>query len=335
MTTDEQRGIIIRGASELERILAEKFGADGTGLHSRAIAIQDQLGVALLKKIQFVATIRNRAAHDEDLSGVPFDNWDRARKQVLAALEALDGRPAGVPRSRRLAGARGESRRATRAGARRATRFRSRPQRGGGLAVIAAVFVAMVVAAVVAIDRGREVVPHRAAPTQASVAAKPREAPWSLAHPRHATQKFTWREEQAAFIARGEKGALPSESMWKVTSEAKPVLHEGQRELEMGIQLGGGKLAGKVYFPTRDTFGHVEVSPHIFSVVLADRTNRGRAFHGLALNGDAEAFGSFEKPFDCQREDTGGCAKWIDHGVSYFALSTVSFKNALDLAYER
>ena len=102
MTKDEVIGRLVGGSKQIEAAL-EALGAEGTGLHTKALSIESHLGTALVKKIQYIATIRNKAVHEDAFNDVPFEAWTRAKEQVLLALGAMEpaepGRVAAAPRT--------------------------------------------------------------------------------------------------------------------------------------------------------------------------------------------------------------------------------------------
>jgi hypothetical protein len=320
MTNEEVVGTLVSGSKQIESILDEKFGAQGKGLHSKALSIQGHLGAALLKKIQYVATIRNKAVHEHSFQDIPIKDWTRAKDQVLAALDALDPPEAGSmapvhpgPRAHRA---------------------------GGVIGFMVLVAIALVVVASAAM-RGAAGSSSPPATPSAAASGDGQPAPvtelWSIEHPAHATQAFPWREEQAAFIAAGEKGALPNETMWRVISAAHQVKRKGGQYLELEIQLGGGKTTAKVLFGTRDAFGRPGTEANSFEVELSTKKVAVASLEGTALKSDGHLFGglSDRRPFECNREVQGGCGDWTDQGVSYFALSSVSYGNALKIVDAR
>ena len=321
MTKEEVIGTLATGAKQIESILEEKFGARGKGLHTKTLSIQGHLGAALVKKIQYVATIRNKAMHEDDFQEVPFDTWLRVKKQVLAALEDLDpperGSAVDVNEDGDARSSRGWP--------------NSAPPRAGRILVPLFLVPLIAIAAVMFLG-------HKPSSTRGSGApAVEADVPplWSLSHPGHARQAFPWREEQSAFVAAGETGTLPTETMWKVTSPARQVKRKGGEVfLEVGIQLGGGKTVGKIFFTTHDSFGlsrSLKTGAHDFVVELATKQRVPPGIRGEALNKDGRMLGAFDPPFECRREIPNGCGEWTDKGVAFVALSTVSFGNALKL----
>jgi hypothetical protein len=73
--------LVIHSAKELEFILETSFGAHGKGLHEKISSVQNRLPPALVKRMRFLATIRNRLVHERGFTEIP----DRA-----GFLEAFD-----------------------------------------------------------------------------------------------------------------------------------------------------------------------------------------------------------------------------------------------------
>jgi hypothetical protein len=328
MTKEEVIGRLVSGSKQIEGAL-EAMGAQGTGLHSKALSIEGHLGAALVRKIQYVATIRNKAVHDDAFQDVPFDAWTRAKDQVLRALEAMD--PAEPGAVAPVSQTRGRAMGRPAAGNPRLARAL-----GGTVVAIALVVIAV---AIMATRRSNELAARRrlskvgggAAVAGGGAPSADDDIPaWSLKHPAQAHQAFPWREEQAAFVAAGEKGAPPAETMWEVTSAPRPAHRKGEAVLELDIRLGGGKSRGKVFVKTRSTFGRLETNAHGFEVELAGRKTPA-GLTGQLIHGDGTMFDSFTHPFDCRREVPSGCGEWKDNGVGMVVLSTVSYGNALKI----
>ena len=56
---------LIKIAQNMETVLEEDYGATGKGLHEKASSVESQLAPEVMKKIRFIATIRNKAVHDD------------------------------------------------------------------------------------------------------------------------------------------------------------------------------------------------------------------------------------------------------------------------------
>lgn len=56
---------LIKIAQNMETALEEDYGADGKGLHEKASSVESQIPPDVMRKIRFIATIRNKAVHDD------------------------------------------------------------------------------------------------------------------------------------------------------------------------------------------------------------------------------------------------------------------------------
>jgi hypothetical protein len=67
--------VVIGRCKKLERVLEEGLGAEGRGLHEKVTSVQGRLPPALVKRLRFIATVRNKLVHEtsgdkiDDLAG--------------------------------------------------------------------------------------------------------------------------------------------------------------------------------------------------------------------------------------------------------------------------
>ncbi|AFZ68114.1 hypothetical protein [Deinococcus peraridilitoris] len=80
-------GEIIRGAAEIEHLLVTHRQASGKGLHEKASTAQPPLADDTLKKIRFIASVRNKSAHDPQYVPDDLPGYLRAVQEVRLALE--------------------------------------------------------------------------------------------------------------------------------------------------------------------------------------------------------------------------------------------------------
>ena len=73
--------LVIHSAKELEFLLEEHFRATGKGLHEKISSVENRLPPALVRKMRWLATIRNKLVHERGFTHIP----DRA-----AFIEAFD-----------------------------------------------------------------------------------------------------------------------------------------------------------------------------------------------------------------------------------------------------
>jgi len=58
--------LAITRTKSLESFLEQALGATGKGLHEKVSSVQDRLQPALVKKLRFIATVRNKIVHEAD-----------------------------------------------------------------------------------------------------------------------------------------------------------------------------------------------------------------------------------------------------------------------------
>lgn len=56
--------VLVR-TKKLESLLATKFGADGRGLHEKTSSIEAYLSVSLVKRLRYIASVRNKTVHED------------------------------------------------------------------------------------------------------------------------------------------------------------------------------------------------------------------------------------------------------------------------------
>lgn len=100
MASDERIGMCVRKSAELESLLERMFGAQGKGLHEKLTSVQGELDEATVRRIRWIATIRNRMVHEGDFAFDGTDDYLSACAEVAAALEALPARAAEAARER-------------------------------------------------------------------------------------------------------------------------------------------------------------------------------------------------------------------------------------------
>src|SRR6188472_2423172 len=85
--------LAITRVKSLESLL-EHIGATGKGLHEKVTSVQDRLSPALVKKLRFVATIRNKIVHESDYQQIDDrDGFLRACDEAEAELRAMTAPP--------------------------------------------------------------------------------------------------------------------------------------------------------------------------------------------------------------------------------------------------
>lgn len=84
----------IQYSKEIEGLLETRLGAEGRGLHEKASSVEHQLPSELLKKLRYIATIRNKVVHE---AGYQIDNYENFVSSCEDALKFL--RTAGAARN--------------------------------------------------------------------------------------------------------------------------------------------------------------------------------------------------------------------------------------------
>jgi hypothetical protein len=92
-------GAVLEKTQEMEYLLKTNFGATGKGLNEYLDSIQGTLPADLVKKIRFVATIRNKLVHERgyQYDGDEDDFWALC-DTVITRLTGYDESPAAAPR---------------------------------------------------------------------------------------------------------------------------------------------------------------------------------------------------------------------------------------------
>lgn len=87
----------VRGSRLLEGLLEAEFGATGKGLHERLDSVEGGLPSDVVKAMRRIATIRNRAVHEEGYELDDPEGFGRSVEEVAAKLRALAAaRPAST-----------------------------------------------------------------------------------------------------------------------------------------------------------------------------------------------------------------------------------------------
>ena len=84
--------LVITKCKRLEGILENGFGANGRGLHEKVTSVQPKLPDPLIKKLRYIATVRNKLVHDDDYHQLDDKNGYKlackdAEKQLAALLK--------------------------------------------------------------------------------------------------------------------------------------------------------------------------------------------------------------------------------------------------------
>ena len=86
--------LVIKASKELEYYLDTEFGAHGKGLHEKINSVQKDLPGEIVKKMRYLATIRNKLIHERGFDAIPD------RSAFIAAFETSRLEIENIVRSR-------------------------------------------------------------------------------------------------------------------------------------------------------------------------------------------------------------------------------------------
>ncbi len=74
-------------SQRLEQFLANKYGAEGRGLHEKLSSVESRIPGFVQKKIRYIATMRNKATHEDvKIAKQNYASIQRAYDEVMTAL---------------------------------------------------------------------------------------------------------------------------------------------------------------------------------------------------------------------------------------------------------
>ena len=85
---------------KLEALLVEELGAEGRGLHEKVSSVERELPGALVKKVRYIASVRNKMMHDDYQLQEPEDFYavcEQALRELSERIERLKSVPAAGP----------------------------------------------------------------------------------------------------------------------------------------------------------------------------------------------------------------------------------------------
>ena len=88
----------IQYAKSVESLLVKQWGAQGKGLHEKLSSVEQQLPAALVKRIRYLATMRNKVVHEDDFNLPNRKSFIRSSETIIAQLNP----PASVRPSKKL-----------------------------------------------------------------------------------------------------------------------------------------------------------------------------------------------------------------------------------------
>lgn len=81
--------LVISYSKKIEGILENNFGAQGRGLHTKLTSIEQNLPNPLIKKIRWIATVRNNVAHTDGYQLDDIADFKNACEAVLSELKTI------------------------------------------------------------------------------------------------------------------------------------------------------------------------------------------------------------------------------------------------------
>jgi hypothetical protein len=81
--------MVIKTSKELEGFLVSEFGATGKGLHEKISSVQTQLTPQLVKRMRYLATIRNKVVHGETADIPDRSGFIRAYESSKSELRTI------------------------------------------------------------------------------------------------------------------------------------------------------------------------------------------------------------------------------------------------------
>jgi hypothetical protein len=86
--------LAITRVKALESVLEQALGATGKGLHEKVTSVQDRLPPPLVKKLRFLATVRNKIVHESNYQQIDDRaGFLRACDEAGAELKAVAAPP--------------------------------------------------------------------------------------------------------------------------------------------------------------------------------------------------------------------------------------------------
>ena len=96
-TNENELTEIISYTREIETILKNKFQAEGKGLHTYLDAIENKIDYQLLKKLRYIATIRNKAMHDSSFKLNNLNYYKETAEKCIIELNKVSATKASQP----------------------------------------------------------------------------------------------------------------------------------------------------------------------------------------------------------------------------------------------
>lgn len=84
--------LAVKSSKKIESTLERVLGASGKGLHEKVSSVEHKIPIALVKRIRYIATIRNKLIHEESVRKInDRSSFKAAVKHVAKELKKLEG----------------------------------------------------------------------------------------------------------------------------------------------------------------------------------------------------------------------------------------------------
>lgn len=84
--------IVVTQSKQIEQLLEQKFAAKGRGLHEKVDSVTHVLDAALVKRLRWIATMRNKVVH-EDFALPSQDDFSRSCQSALDTIQTMHSSP--------------------------------------------------------------------------------------------------------------------------------------------------------------------------------------------------------------------------------------------------
>lgn len=79
--------LAVKNSRHLENLLETRMGASGRGLHQKISSIQSSVDPKIVKKVRWIATLRNKAVHEEGFEIQDVQAYQKACDEVEMYIE--------------------------------------------------------------------------------------------------------------------------------------------------------------------------------------------------------------------------------------------------------
>lgn len=77
----------IKYSKAVESLLTKQFGAQGKGLHEKLSSVERRLPASLVKRIRYLATMRNKVVHEGGFKIPQLKSFAQSCEGILAELQ--------------------------------------------------------------------------------------------------------------------------------------------------------------------------------------------------------------------------------------------------------